>query len=115
MTTKDEKFIQAMKDAVERRGRDYVYPRGEEGYYRLSNPNACLYTNTKTNEPACIIGLAMSLAGFPKPPEGDAADMTLEGLVSPRVAFAAWSAQNLQDNGHTWGEALDEFLREVEK
>lgn len=69
----DEMMDRAMRQAVEERGRDYVYPTIEEDPDAWAMPKdngifnpACIYTKAD-GTPMCIIGLALSKLGITVP------------------------------------------------
>jgi len=121
----DEMFIDAMHKAVALRGEDYIYPREHDnnsvrlGYRSLSG--ACMYRNRLTDEPSCLIGLALSLIDPALCPDaslvGGASGVIQmnprTASISDRVAFAADYAQMAQDNGATWGHALERFVDSI--
>ena len=107
----NEQFIQAMRDAVAERGRDYVYPLGNPDY--ALHDSSCVYS-TPDGTPACLIGLALSKVMPEAVPEYDAPTETADELLLPLgfsqiVADAAFAAQTVQDTERTWGLALDVF------
>lgn len=122
MVTKNEQFIQAMRDAVAERGKNYVYPEAVPNgvnYFKRDdyhNPGGVCMYSTPDGTPACIIGLALDKMGEPVPEYGNmvGADCVLEYLVSPYVCNAARQAQLIQDKGGTWGEALAVFEKGVQ-
>ncbi|WNM66241.1 hypothetical protein SEA_DEJAVU_109 [Microbacterium Phage DejaVu] len=126
----DEQFIKAMREAVAERGEDYVYPKAEEkmnedlGYKVTVNDDyhglngVCQY-QTPDGTPACIVGLALSkIDPILVPRHGDAtgAHEVLRKLgASYEVRKAASEAQQAQDQGATWGRALEEFENSLEE
>lgn len=109
-----------LTEAVNDKGTDYVC--------RL-----CEYE--RDNQPACLVGYALYRAGVSADTlvsmdlpndgcgdyEGDSAIASLStispeyfGFQLDELAVVAFStAQNRQDNGRTWGEALEEAARSV--
>jgi hypothetical protein len=115
----DEQFTDALKAVVQERGKDFKYPRGTEGWsekYGNGTYNTnCLYVRTDVEEPACLIGAALHKAGVSleelRAQEGQSAWAFVETYgISGDKANAAQSAQYVQDDGKTWGEALETFL-----
>lgn len=111
----DQRFIDAITEAVKTKGEDYTYPEeemspGDEGF-----PTApmCRYVTTD-GRPSCIIGHALWNMGITVPPQlegknaGEALFHLLPGL-SVGVVHAASEAQDMQDAHETWGEALKAF------
>ena len=120
----DQQFIDALEAAVAERGRDFVYPRGDRRWSKLPDSdeetlvNSCLYVKPDGSGAACLIGLALHKAGVPldylAQHEGDPAGRVMVNLgVSWPVRSAAGEAQSSQDLGATWGDALDEFYRQL--
>jgi hypothetical protein len=116
MTITRDEFTAAMRKAVELRGADYVYPKDQPGFTKAqvsafrSDP-ACLYVNAVTGEPACLIGLALSIIDPALlEPVGTAIAPACRVLpelgVDYDAAYAADAAQQEQDKGETWGECL---------
>lgn len=114
LTDDDQRFIQAMRDVVDERGPDFVYPdewqRDEAG---------CRYVYD--GRPACVIGAALARMGVPLDVlsfrEGMDARHVIRhiGLAfSDRVVAAADEAQAFQDAGAPWGQVLGVFLTYVE-
>lgn len=110
-----ENFTAAMRAAVEERGSDYTYPEfnkevGEDDYHSISG--TCQYS-TPNGEPACIIGLALSKIDPELVPKygviGDAGNLMLSLGAGAKLSTAAEEAQERQDEGATWGEALEGF------
>jgi hypothetical protein len=101
-----ESFTAAMKQVVELRGRDWVYP--EE-----LRDGGCQYY-VEDYGPACLIGAALDVLG-----------VDVRSLTNPVIASsvlydlgcadyalenAADKAQRIQDSDGTWGESLDRYL-----
>lgn len=110
---KDQRFIEAMEAAVAQRGEDFVYPRDtHKDDDEWWSDGACVYSKPD-GTPACIIGLALTLAGETPPPYtfgAIGADAVLDNRgYGPAVQNAAANAQVAQDKGLTWGEALKDF------
>lgn len=108
-------FVQAVKDSVEEKGRDYIYNKEGVG---------CVYRHDNT--PMCLFGHALDKLGITERPNGRSLDeiasdvdqeigAILEEFDIGEYAFveAANQAQARQDSGDTWGEALDVFLHGI--
>lgn len=106
-----------LKQAVELKGADYVYPPSGGG-------GACNYLEYtggsrrtgKPTGPSCVVGHVLVAKGIPMldiaPHEGDSAETVarLVGAFRDEIVGGALSeAQSVQDNGDTWGEALAAF------
>ena len=109
-----ENFTAAMRAAVAERGEDFVYPAqgselAEQGW--RSEQGTCVYV-LPDGSPACLIGLALYKID-PALVEGlegeDATALRLLqrlGVEDGRLYWAAQVAQQAQDLGETWGDAL---------
>lgn len=114
MIVTEEQFTAAMRAAVEERGADYVYPvwdrAGADDYH--DKYGTCKYS-TPDGTPACIVGLALSkIDPALVPPykhNAGAHDLNVLGAGSD-LAYAAFAAQQEQDDGGTWGSALEQYL-----
>lgn len=115
-TISDAEFTDAMRAAVLERGSDFVYPQqSDEQLYEddeWHDRGACMYSK-EDGTAACLLGLAIStidpalLPAWGTPENTDNGQLWLESVgVSRRAARAAGVAQNRQDMGRTWGEAL---------
>ena len=113
-----EVFTAAMEEAVKLRGKDYTYPSIAQvasdprlAGWRNKGDDMCKYQ--VSGEPACLIGLALYLIDPDLVPGEDVyggADVVLDKLgASEDVALAASYAQDFQDEGYTWGEALTQY------
>lgn len=101
--------------AVAEKGPDYVDPNAGDG---------CVYYNDDLT-PACIVGHVIE---YWREDHGtEIPDTVLEnrglGVGSDLLNEIGWSrmaihgltaAQNMQDDGRTWGDALEAFVRAVE-
>lgn len=113
------KALELLQGAVDEKGPEYVYPQGDEG---------CSYV--REGRPSCMIGVALSRAGVsvdvlrvmdrgdwadPSGEPGDSAILIacevsaeLFGFSTDDAAEVAFDqAQRMQDNGGTWGRALE--------
>lgn len=99
-------MIEALRRAVEERGPDYVY---ERPFDPARQDTLCLYRDPITDEPSCLIGLAISYI-YPdlrlKEYTGVSGSFTdIENIEGGAMLIASY-AQSVQDSGGTWGEAL---------
>lgn len=116
LTEKDQEFIKALNETVEEYGRDYVYPANKKIEY-LNAPMCQYFDRENPEKPLCFIGVALSKLGYTNDDISYTAGASLvlkELGFSPEVADAARFAQNKQDFGRTWGEALEVFNKELE-
>lgn len=111
----EEQFTQAMRDAVAERGEDWVYPQlpndDSDRTDDWHEVGSCIYVHAD-GTPACLIGLALSKidpALLPTRAEVEPACNFLVGVVPESVRYAAQAAQNAQDCGEPWGEALRSY------
>lgn len=114
-----EKVRSHLVKAVEEKGADYIYPLAyksadvEAGY-----ESECVYATLDeqgNKAPSCLVGHAFSYDGLlseVSADEGMAARVVAERIgysSNDSVLGALDAAQNAQDRGGTWGEALDTF------
>lgn len=114
-TFTDAEVAKALRETVEGR-EDYVYDSGR------INDGGCYYS-MPNGSPSCLVGFVVAKLNpdaFEKVVEwedggdfGDVADMTNvtdgEFNISTEVRRALQAAQEKQDSGAPWGEALDAF------
>lgn len=104
--------VAALEAAVEEKGADYVYPESEKV------DGACQYLN-EDGSPSCIVGNALMRLGVTRLPRhgtgSPSAYSLLVGtgygpepvaLADERTARLFGRAQNEQDVGTPWGEAV---------
>ena len=115
-----ENFTAAMRAAVAERGEDWVYPAegselAEQGW-RSEEGQECVYV-LPDGSPACLIGLALYKID-PALVEGLEGDVATAlrlfqrlGVEDGRLYGAAQDAQDAQDSGVTWGNALKIYER----
>ena len=114
-----ENFTAAMRAAVAERGADWVYPAqgselAEQGW--RSEEGTCVYV-LPDGSPACLIGLALykidpSLLTHVEFQYHDASMvMSRAGVQDELLLLAADMAQDGQDVGMPWGDALSEYER----
>lgn len=110
--------IAKLTEAMQLNGPDYKYKRGEGEY------SPCQYAPDEKNPHGCLIGAMITGNGVPlreKWDKGDAvpADAVLrelvrDGLINvpsgdlPVVIRVLLAAQDAQDIGHTWGDAVED-------
>lgn len=114
----EQGFIKAMREVVEERGADYIYPK-DTNATRASGwrtpTGTCVYT-LPSGEPACIVGAALAKIGLKPSANANAAVvLEYEMRASGRVASAASDAQDEQDGGAPWGQALAAFESRLEE
>lgn len=107
MQITEAEFTAAMEAAVAERGENYVYKAPLDG--------DCVYVDQDGN-PSCLIGAAIAKIDPSLLPEwgdfandGGAAATFGHVLSTHRLALAADQAQNTQDGGGTWGDALENY------
>ena len=120
MTTRIEyaEAVELLQRAVAEKGADYVYDPDS------ANPGSygCAYFQ-QDGTPSCLVGHVIAYKGLTKGLlgvwNGSDVDLLVERGFLDLDERAQWllaNAQNLQDNGKSWGEALDgaiEFAEEV--
>ncbi len=96
-----------LAQAVQTKGEDFVYNPGREFkcYY---TPQPC-GTNPSAVDTGCLVGVALTLGGIDVSSFGDVAITCVDnaGLTEEAADYLAW-AQDAQDTGATWGQALRE-------
>lgn len=98
--------------AVAERGEDYVYPEEER-----TAMGDCRYFFD--GHPSCIIGHVLAYKGIGaeqiKDYEGKYVGAVISKFFVPAidVALLFTEAQSMQDNGHSWGQAVSEAKRHV--
>lgn len=108
-----EEMLAALEWAAEQKGADYVYPE------ELKEPDTggvltCRYRSSATGEPCCIVGMAVDhlRPGFTFR-EYQPAHLVLDCAADDDARHIAADAQNVQDEGLPWREAVnyarDEF------
>lgn len=99
-----------MRSLVLAKGEDYVYPRANSG--------SCSYF--EEDKPSCIVGHLLAVLGVDSDSvtEGESAYALVPAhfpATADYVVEGLNEAQRVQDTGSTWGEALKEFERVVER
>lgn len=123
-----ENVTKALEDAVALKGEDYVYPGSshQQCYYSVQDEDL-------GTVPSCIVGHVIAVLdpeGFEKVAAfesctGDSKSAravldygSLEGVKTIQddgLVYALTCAQSVQDNGRTWGEALNSFRSALDK
>jgi len=109
--------IALLERAVAERGEDYIYPVGKDSPWR-DDFGQCLYRNSLTGEPACIVGL---VASYVDPNvhlnEFDSVNALSQTWMRKNLTddaiYALRVAQTEQDAGFTWGDALRAVKRQL--
>lgn len=116
-----------MEQAVESKGRGYIYEQPvisfdddgnrviipAEEYDEGEHVQTCLYVNN--GAPSCLVGHVLHMAGVPlgalEEFEDSSASTVTRALTTTteRVVEALLQAQEAQDHGVSWGEALERF------
>lgn len=101
--------LQLLRKARDEKGKDYIDPNSEDDW------GMCEYT-TPDALAGCIVGHVFTYAGVPlgglRYVQGDAAAVVRQACVSSYVNFtpgaikALAKAQQMQDTGSPWGEAV---------
>lgn len=111
--TYDQAVIE-LQNAVRTRGERYVYPEEWRGTDRL-----CKYVYGDAQIPACIVGQVFSQLGLSvklldgRSPEPRTAGVYVDLEMDDDAASLLWFAQQIQDQGFTWGEAYGFAIAEV--
>lgn len=111
-----ESFTAAMEAAVAERGEDFIYPAEWKAPFNKDKPEQgtrCLYYVPEVGA-ACIIGLTLEKLGVDVAaiaPNKNADYLLGEelGVKDNGLIWAAISAQRFQDQGSTWGHALEKY------
>jgi len=120
LTENDKKVIRGIAVVVAERGADFVYPRPGEATPEttpedwhpvlLSGAYGPGCFNLKLDgSGACIIGALAVNQGLMTNRESSANADAANWNASSAVTFAMQDAQKKQDDGATWGEALEAF------
>lgn len=116
----EEEVTKVFEDVVLEFGANYKYPTQEENpEYWSESGVACVYV-TKKGKVACIVGQIYHRLGATTQQlqgnggaTGKGNDL---GFVFPEnVRLGLSCAQSAQDQGNTWGQALDEYKLQVFK
>ena len=99
-----------MREAVIEYGEDFVY----EAPLGVNRQRTCVYVSD--NKASCLIGQVLVRAGVPIEEFGPVNNLRIERaikalsvLASHPLIYALAVAQDVQDCGRTWGEALWRF------
>ena len=126
LTAEIEKARTHLAAAIEAKGEDYVYRSDPESakeclyleYEAIEEDEEHGYVFVGPKGPSCIVGHVLVGMEVPfaeiTPHEGENAEAAIQALgtfQSTIVTGALFNAQSRQDNanGHTWGEAVEEF------
>lgn len=118
MTTfTEEEVTKVFEDVVLEFGANYKYPTQEEHPEYWSDVGTCVYV-TNGGEVACVIGQIYHRLGATtqqlqgnRGSIGKGRDLGFE--FPDNVQRGLSQAQSAQDDGETWGQALDEYKLEV--
>lgn len=108
--------INLLEKAVGEKGADYVYPRmmtvGD-----ITVATQCDYF--REDQPSCLVGHVLSYLGYDNADEaeGHSASYAMEKLgieFDDAAAFILEQAQDAQDSGTPWGEAVENARNEYE-
>lgn len=121
--TTPERTLELIDQAVRERGKEFVYPtewkthagRWDDEVLDLAYdraPTLCMYVQRDQVGPACIVGYVLHEYGVSlgelSSTEGIAASGACESFgVDIESRELLMTAQNAQDVGKSWGEALD--------
>jgi hypothetical protein len=111
-----ERAIELLREVVAEYGEDHVYTT-QEG--QRANEGPCLYVHG--DQPGCIAGHVYHRAGLTLDQLRAQEGSTARGLgfidlgVSADVADLLSRAQDRQDKGYTWGEALAAAIEAAEE
>lgn len=117
MTITADMALAALREAVEERGRDYVYPTTlmETCHYRWT-PTDVNHGNGYLNKPACGVGVALDKLGVLADvvpnwatPRNSATVTKLpfaDGVITPGAIAVLRAFQYSQDRAMFWGTAL---------
>lgn len=108
----DKQALDALWQPVQQRGRDYLAPGARTSGY--AGPSSCKYWDTEKNEPSCLVGNALAILGVDRETlirEDETGESflvsELSRMFSEAIRRTYNRAQDCQDNGATWGDALD--------
>jgi hypothetical protein len=108
--------VELLERAVQEKGADYAMPKDEDG-----DVVGCVYFDEETKEPSCLVGHALAYDGFTYEDLGvnNGRGITYVGdelysRIAQRTRRLLSHAQDDQDNGATWGSAL-EYAKEATK
>lgn len=108
----DEEALDALRQPVQQRGRDYLAAGASTSGY--AGPSSCKYWDTEKNEPSCLVGNALTILGVDRETlirEDETGEnflvSELSRMFSEAIRRTYDRAQDCQDNGATWGDALD--------
>lgn len=107
-----EQAISFAEEMIREKGADYIYVN-PDGVSSTDGADCCNW-DRNTNQPSCIVGWILYRAGVPEEKlidhNTEAVYMFkeyLEGCDFGKVFEFLANLQNLQDQGETWGKALE--------
>lgn len=117
LTDDEREALRIMREIVAEKGADYVYPDSEKRLDSLCSEPICQYARYDEDgnvvAPSCIVGHYLTRTGVSLGDlsihEGTAAIQVVPFSPGSRLAEAFNRAQEAQDDGLTWGEALRAF------
>lgn len=104
--------IRIAKEVVAEKGSDYVYMT-PDGVQAGVNGPGCVNWNHKTNAPSCLIGHILhrhGISGMTLLDKNKAAVRSFGQYLENDAAEFLNILQERQDNGGTWGDALDDGI-----
>jgi len=116
-----QSFTRAMWLTLVERGVGYIYPDEMRGSdftvlaFNKSHPGFCQYEFN--GKPACMIGLALNYLGYRESDYIEFAEKPAHkvlgylGVKDRKLQEAARLAQEIQDNGGTWGAAFTAYQK----
>jgi hypothetical protein len=114
--------VELLERAVQEKGADYAMPKDEDG-----DVVGCVYFDEETKEPSCLVGHALAYDGFTYEDldhyNSNGRGITYVGpelydRLAKRTLRLLVNAQDQQDNGGSWGYALEyakEYAKEATK
>jgi hypothetical protein len=110
-----EETKQLLQRAVEEKGADFIYTTGDEG--------GCVYFETESHKPSCIVGHVLAYKGVTIDDIGELNFETeVEGLVDQDVLDVDFKtlallrhAQTRQDQNTAWGTSVSEAIIAAER
>lgn len=108
-----ESMRTALEEVVGERGRDFIYQAPLEEFAEgVFEHGQCLYRSD--GKPSCLFGHALDRLGVPYNENWEYEEIgaVLRGLSvdDTLLQSACREAQEAQDEGRTWGHALDRFI-----
>lgn len=121
-----DEAVRLAEEVVAEAGRDYVYPASHKRQCRLYDDDhsvpQCVYVHE--GHPDCIVGRMFAKAGVPVAKLAKLEGSDAVSVYCALTGRSAWCDQGLgtfldqlqakQDEGETWGDALDNALSTVD-